>query len=139
MGLPAHNLIPQLVVRLLDRPKSLVLVVDGRPQRLDLLAGARESLIPLSNGLLQRLDLLGQGPDASGRQLDLHVKGITLATNKSNVILELLDSRQKRCKVLVSLGRILLGFGHGVPSLCRLFPERCVDNAKLIHLGALLG
>jgi hypothetical protein len=39
MGLPAHHLIVQLVVRLLGCSKDLVLVMDGRPQRLDLSAG----------------------------------------------------------------------------------------------------
>jgi hypothetical protein len=40
MGLPAHDLIAQLAVRLLGCSKDLVLVMDGRPQRLDLLVGA---------------------------------------------------------------------------------------------------
>jgi hypothetical protein len=94
MGLLAHNLIAQLAVRLLSRPMSLVLIMDSRPQRLDLLADGRESLIPLSNGLLPCLNLLGQDPNAGGRQPDLHVEGITLAAHKSNVLLELLHPRQ---------------------------------------------
>jgi hypothetical protein len=40
MGLPAHDLIAQLTVRLLGCSKSLVLVMNGRPQRLDLSTGA---------------------------------------------------------------------------------------------------
>jgi hypothetical protein len=51
MGLPTHDLIAQLTVRLLGRSKSLVLVVDGRPQCLDLPTGAQESLVPLSDSL----------------------------------------------------------------------------------------
>jgi hypothetical protein len=94
MGLPAHNLITQLPVRLLGRSKSLVLVVDGRPQRLDLPAGARESLVPFLDGPLQRRDLLGQGLDMGGHYPDLHVEDITLAADKRDVLLELLHSRQ---------------------------------------------
>jgi hypothetical protein len=66
MGLPAHDLIPQLAKHLLGRQKSLVLVLDGRPRRLDLPTGARERLVPLLDSLLQRLVLFGQGPDACG-------------------------------------------------------------------------
>jgi hypothetical protein len=49
MGLSAHNLITQLAMRLLDHSKSLSLVMDGHPQRLDLSSGARESLVPFSD------------------------------------------------------------------------------------------
>jgi hypothetical protein len=52
MGLPTHDLIVQLTVRLLDRSKSLVPVMDNPPQRLDLMTGARKSLVPRSDGLL---------------------------------------------------------------------------------------
>jgi hypothetical protein len=31
MGLPTHDLIAQITVRLLDRSKSLVLIMDNRP------------------------------------------------------------------------------------------------------------
>jgi hypothetical protein len=47
MGLPTHDLIAQLLTRPLRRSKSLVLVRDRWPQHLDLLTGARESLVPL--------------------------------------------------------------------------------------------
>jgi hypothetical protein len=40
MGLPAHDLITQLVVRLLGYSNDLVPIMDGRPQRLDLSVGA---------------------------------------------------------------------------------------------------
>jgi hypothetical protein len=49
MGLSAHNLITQLAMRLLGHSKSLSLVMDGHPQRLDLSSGARESLVPFSD------------------------------------------------------------------------------------------
>jgi hypothetical protein len=29
--------------------------------------------------------------------------------------------------------------GLGLPSLCRLLLDRCMDDAKLVHFGALLG
>jgi hypothetical protein len=57
MGLPTHDLIVQLVTRLLHCLKSLALVT-GRPQRLDLSTSARESLIALSDGSLQCHDLV---------------------------------------------------------------------------------
>jgi hypothetical protein len=47
VGLPTHDLIAQLLARLLRRSKSLVLVMDRHPQRLNLPTGARESLVPL--------------------------------------------------------------------------------------------
>jgi hypothetical protein len=67
--------------------------LDGHPQRLDLLTGARESLVPLSDGLLQRLDLFGQGLDVCGCQPDLYIEDVVLAADVSNVLLELLRSR----------------------------------------------
>jgi hypothetical protein len=92
MGLPTHDLIAQLVTCLLRRLKSLALIIDGRPQRLDLSTGARESLIPLLDGSLQCHDLVLQGPDVSGHQANLDVEGITLAAHKSDVLLELLHA-----------------------------------------------
>jgi hypothetical protein len=41
-------------------------------------------------------------------------------------------------RLFSSLGRLLLAFGSGVPSLRRILLERCMDDAKLICLGALL-
>jgi hypothetical protein len=81
MGLPAHDLVTQLLARLLHRLKSLVLVTDRRPQRLKLPTGARESIIPLSNRPLQRRNLILQGTTASGRHPDLDVEGVALTTD----------------------------------------------------------
>jgi hypothetical protein len=36
-------------------------------------------------------------------------------------------------------GRIFMCLGLGFPSLRRLLPDRCMDDAELVHLGALLG
>jgi hypothetical protein len=93
MGLLTHDLIAQLLTCFLRRLKSLVLVTDSHPQCLDLPTGARESLVPLSDGSLQRRDLVLQGPDVSGRHPDLDVEGITLAADKSDILLELLHAR----------------------------------------------
>jgi hypothetical protein len=81
MGLPTHDLITQLLTRLLRRLKSLVLVVARRPQRLDLSTGARESLVPLSDRPLQCRDLVLQGLDASGHHPNLDIKGVVLAAD----------------------------------------------------------
>jgi hypothetical protein len=69
-----------------------------------------------------------------------------LATDESDVLLELLHSRQQRRKILTSLGHLLsslghviLGLGRNIPSLRRLFLKRYVDDSKLIRLGTLLG
>jgi hypothetical protein len=94
MGLPAHDLIAQFAERLLGCSKSLVPVMDGRPQRLDLSTGARESLVSRLDGLLQCHDLVLQGLKASGHQPDLDVEGITLAADKGDVLLKLLHTRQ---------------------------------------------
>jgi hypothetical protein len=42
-------------------------------------------------------------------------------------------------RLLPSLGRIFMCLGLGLPSLRRLVPDRCVDDAKLVHFGVLLG
>jgi hypothetical protein len=42
-------------------------------------------------------------------------------------------------RLLSSLGRVIMGLGHSVPSLRCLFLKRCVDDAKLVRFGALLG
>jgi hypothetical protein len=55
--------------------------MDRRPQCLNLLTGARESLVPLSDRPLQRHNLILQGSDASGRHPDLDVEGVTLTAN----------------------------------------------------------
>jgi hypothetical protein len=136
MDLLTHDLIAQLVVRLLDRLKSLVLIVDGRPQYLDLSTGARESLVPLLDGPLQRHDLVLQGPDVSGHQPDLDIEGIVLAADKSDVLLEFFHTRQWRRKVPMGFGRLLLSFGciftrfgRSIPSLRHLLLKRHVDDA----------
>jgi hypothetical protein len=58
VGLQTHDLIMQLPARLLRRLKSFVLVVDRRPQCLNLPPGARESLVPLSDHPLQHHNLV---------------------------------------------------------------------------------
>jgi hypothetical protein len=81
MGMPTHDLITQLLACLLRRSKSLVLVTDRRPQRLDLSTGARESFVPLSDHPLQHHDLVLQGPDMSRRHPDLDIKGVALTAD----------------------------------------------------------
>jgi hypothetical protein len=81
MGLPAHDLVTQLLARLLCRLKSLILVEDHRSQRLNLLTGARESLIPLSDCPLQHRDLVLQGSDVSRHHPDLDVEGVMLTAD----------------------------------------------------------
>jgi hypothetical protein len=41
--------------------------------------------------------------------------------------------------LLPSLGHIFTCLGLGLSSLRRLLLNRCMDNAKLVHFGALLG
>jgi hypothetical protein len=41
--------------------------------------------------------------------------------------------------LLPSLGRIFTYLGLGFPSLRRLLPNRRLDDAELVHFGALLG
>jgi hypothetical protein len=69
-----------------------------------------------------------------------------LAADKSDVLLKLLHTCQKRRKVLAGFGRLLLSFGRvftrlgcSIPSLRRLLLKRRVDDVKLICFGALLG
>jgi hypothetical protein len=42
-------------------------------------------------------------------------------------------------RLLLSLGRIFTRLRLGLLSLRRLLPNRCMDDAKLVHFGALLG
>jgi hypothetical protein len=69
---------------------SVVPVANGRPQRLDLLAGGLKSRILLLNGSVQRHDLVLQGAKASGDLPDLDVEGVTLTADQGDVLLELL-------------------------------------------------
>jgi hypothetical protein len=94
MGLPTHDLIVQLPAHLLRRSKSLVLVMDRHPQRLNLPTGARESLVPLSDHPLQCHNLILQGSDVSRRHPDLDVEGVTLTADQGNILLQLLHTRQ---------------------------------------------
>jgi hypothetical protein len=41
--------------------------------------------------------------------------------------------------LLLGLGRIFTCLGLSLSSLHRLLPDRCMDDAKLIHFDALLG
>jgi hypothetical protein len=54
VGLPAHDLVVKSPARLLKSLESAIPITNGRPQHLDLLAGARESLVPLLDGSTQR-------------------------------------------------------------------------------------
>jgi hypothetical protein len=81
-----------------------------------------------------------------GGQPDLYVEGVTLPADKSDVLLELLHSRQSWRKVLMGFGRLFssLGcvftrLGRSIPSLGRLLLKRHGDDTELICLGALLG
>jgi hypothetical protein len=42
-------------------------------------------------------------------------------------------------RLLSRLGCVIMGLGHSILSLRRLFLKRYVDDAKLVCLGALLG
>jgi hypothetical protein len=89
MGLQAHDLVTEPPTRPLERLKSAILVTNGRPQRLDLLASAQESRVLLLNGFVQRRDLVLQGTEASGYLPDLDVEGVTLPADQGDVLLEL--------------------------------------------------
>jgi hypothetical protein len=67
-------------------------------------------------------------------------------TRADDILLELLHARKQRREVLMGLGRLLLGLGRiftclGLDflSLRLLLPDVCLDDAELVHLGALLG
>jgi hypothetical protein len=42
-------------------------------------------------------------------------------------------------RLLPGLGRIFTRLGLGLSSLRRLLPDRCMNDTKLVHFGALLG
>jgi hypothetical protein len=89
VGLPTHDLVAKSPACPLERLESAIPVTNGRPQRLDLLAGIRESLVPLLDGSTQHRNLVLQGPEASGHLPDLDVEGVTMPTDKGDVLLEL--------------------------------------------------